>query len=168
MAKHFTTVRLTTEDDPAKYGVGKPSKMEGLMALLNLLSDVMSGTKNGKVEVSAPGNTAHAMSTVTAGTVNGTVVLGGVSVNGSGASAAARAADAVANLLASTDATILALLGKVVYVAGASTFEVWAKDAGVAGNSVTLTVTGTGWSATGSGKLAGAADANFRSYASGM
>src|SRR6266498_2697832 len=124
MANHFTTVRITSQTDPATQFVGRAAKTAGGLALLNFISDILSGVRNGKIEVSVPSNTAHAKSTVTAGSVNGTVVLGGVSIAGAGSSVVARAADAVANLFASIDATVLALLGRVDYVTSTSTFNI--------------------------------------------
>lgn len=159
-----TLVRITHDGKAADLDVGQqPASdvMAGIGRLINFLAGVISGVRSAKVEV-AP-DAVQATGTATAGTANGTVVVNGVSVAGNGADATARAADAATNINASADPLIA---GHVTATAASGVVTITAMCPGKAGNAITLSVTGTGWSASGA-RLTGGTE-SFKAYTKGV
>ena len=159
MAVTKTVVRLSHDVPAGSQLVGTDPASNASSAinrLINFIARILGGTCNGIVEVLS--DAVAASSQVQAGSANGTVVVNGVSVAGNGASPTARALDAVTNINAS--ATISPFANAALLAGDATQLVVTCVQGGKIGNGITVTVTGTGWTATGAGKLINGTDGN--------
>lgn len=165
----YTDIRVEHELRAVDLDIGQDVSGEerrGLTKLAAFLESVSNGVRHAKVTVNA-GASALAARVATFGTTDGNLTINGVAIAYTGASAAARAADAAAKVNAHANLLVSANV-EAVHVAGASTVNIRSRVPGTIGNMQTIAITGTGASVPGANLTGGTDGASMKTYRKGL